>query len=45
MYVPYQKKLNRMERKAMLEIEALKLKKEARVERKKMEEERKIIRD
>lgn len=29
----------------MLEIEALKLKKEARVERKKMEEERKIIRD
>lgn len=38
MYVPFQKKVNRMERKAMLEIEVLRLKKEARLEKRKMED-------
>lgn len=44
MYVPFQKKMNRMERKAMLEIEVMRLKKEARIEKRKMEEERRLIR-
>ena len=33
-----------MERKALLEIEAIKLKKEARIERRKIEEERRLLR-
>ena len=44
MYVPFQKTMNRMERKAMLEIEVMRLKKEARQEKRKMEEERRLIR-
>ena len=39
MYVPYQKKLTRMERKAMHEIEVIKLKKEARLEKLKLADE------
>ena len=45
MYVPYQKKLTRMERKAMHEIEVIKFKKEARLEKMKLAEERRKLRE